>query len=337
MRTPHDTTNFISWLFGSTSKREAENDVPKDEEPPAKKRKTTRSHSLSVNPPDVLVHVVDGQHVTLYSDLIKQRQPTVAAKFITEVYAEGGTFIKIEGDSLSIMTDRAEITKLVVQARRNKHAAYDSPRSNKDISKAGKRELQNLCITPTANDDDDDDHPAVLLTKEAIAATAPDFTMMHIPDLGGTAFKPDLTPARLEQYITKANDRLTQKSETDLHKLIPELDDGEDAVHLYRNFNDEPVIGGRKAGESSQKHHIVYFSRREIDIIAYTVLHEIDYDYCWQLMPYRSRQSMMGRFARQGGARFFLDRVEQMVENEAYIHHLNKNIAILFTDEGDEE
>mmetsp|Transcript_579 Transcript_579/g.955 ORF Transcript_579/g.955 Transcript_579/m.955 type:complete len:317 (-) Transcript_579:366-1316(-) len=316
MRTADDSrTNFVAWIFGSSSKRESE-DGP-DEEPAAKKQKTDeKKEEVSIQPADVLIVKTD-ERVVLYSDPLRKRDSSGAVRFVSAVQSQGGRFILLQGGATVVLETTGEITHLVKQAQ---NVTSDTPRK-------AKREIENLVVT-----EEEDEHPALNLTKESIARTSPDYDF-DMPSMGGTPFEPQLTWQRVSQFIRKAN-KLKQKSEDDLYKLIPELDDAEDAVHLFRNFSDEPNILGRTVS-GSKASVSVFFSQREIDILVYSEIHSVEREYTWNLMPYRDRKSLFVKFKGTGGNHYFVSKVEQLKTDKVYLKHLNDKTALLFQRESE--
>lgn len=334
MRTPDGkNTNFMAWLF-SSSKR-AQDEAP-DEEPVAKKQRTDnvgtaieeaaykevadkkvadkevtkKPHvEASITSSDVLI-IKNDNGITMFSDMLRKRPTSGATRFISEVQADGGRFIILQSGATVVLENPGEISHLVKQAHSDR--IIDTPRK-------GKREIENLVVL-----EEEDEHPALNLTKEAIARTAPNFKI-KVPNLGGTIFKPDTTSQRVTEFMTKAS-KLKQKSEDDLYSLAEELDDAEDAVHLYRNFCDEPKIVGRKAGQ----YNVVNFSRREIDLLVYSEIHKVEREYTWNLMPYRDRKSLFTKFKGTGSNRSFVEKIEELKGNGAYVNYLNNTIALLF-------
>jgi hypothetical protein len=316
MRTPNDnSTNFITWLFGSPKR--ASEDAP-DEEPAAKKQRTSsveaEAEEVSILPADVMIIKID-ERVTMYSDPLRKRRITGVAKFIGDVRADGGRFILLQGGATIVLETPGEIRHLVKQAHNDKEVTGESPRKVKPKT----REIEDLVVKQ-----EDDEHPALNLNSEAIARTAPD-NSLELPYIGGTPFKPAISWIRVAEFIGKAN-LLKHKSEEALYNLIPELDDAEDAVHLFRNFCDEPKITGRISGKAV----VVNFSGREIDLLVYSELHNVEREYTWNLMPYRDRKSLFGKFRGQGGNKHFVDKIEALKEDAEYGKHLNSKVSLLF-------
>jgi hypothetical protein len=317
MRTPNDnSTNFVAWLFGG-SKRASE-DSP-DAEPAAKKQKTSNveaepEETVSILPADVMIITTD-ECVTMYSDPLRKRTVDGVTKFIGDVRADGGRFILLQGGATVVLESPSEIIHLVKKAHNDKIVTGKTPRKVKPKS----REIENLVV-----EQEDNEHPALNLNTEATARTAPD-DRFEMPSLGGTPFKPSIHWARVAEFVGKAN-KLKQKSEEGLYNLISELDDAEDSVHLFRNFCDAPKISGRLSGKAM----VVNFSQREIDLLVYSEIHNVEREYTWNLMPYRDRKSLFGKFKGVGGNKHFLDKIDALKEDEDYVKHLNEKISLLF-------
>jgi hypothetical protein len=244
----------------------------------------------------------------LYINALKQRKATSAPKFVKETKGCGGSFILLDEKARTVLDD-ATAEKLVAAGLTGSTAPPESDGAKKAV---------------TAPNEEEDEHPALLLSKEQIAKSAPDYHII-MPDLDGTAFKPELSFQKVKDFIKKAN-RLSNRTEEALYKLLPELDDAEDAVHLFRNFNDENEVTGSERGKSKTK--VVDFSRREVDILAYSVLHTIHADYTWNLMPYRKRSTLAHKLGDKAG--MFRGNLEALLEDPDYLKHLNSKVSILF-------
>jgi len=78
---------------------------------------------INVKHSDVLIVQTEDNRVLIYTDWMKQRPITVAAKFVPNVEVDGGRFIVLlpNKDTMEVLTDYAEKVRWVVKARKQQN------------------------------------------------------------------------------------------------------------------------------------------------------------------------------------------------------------------------
>lgn len=308
--------SFMQWLMGVGTKRPAdeEEDDPRLP-PPAKKQKVspTSTRAITLNPSDVLVVQSSSSDngsssVTLYSDMLEESiNRDVVKTIISNVRAKGGRFIMLDPQNgMSVLQKEADVSKLVSLALHEKTSAL-------------------------AAFGDFDDHPSLDLSPEALAATAVDVAIEMDPTaIGGLAFQPALTSDQITKFLKRAK-KLNRRRRTakNLHKLLPELEDAEHAVHLFRNFFDEERVVGRVQGAG----YIILLSRREIDLIMYAMLEDLPLHDLSELMPYRKYYSLQNKMDGRPIKTCF----DVLKNHEEYVKTLKAKVEILFTTDSPSE
>lgn len=305
--------SFMQWLMGVGTKRPADDEEDDRRHPPEKKQKASRStRSITLNPSDVLVvqssSSSDSNSVTLYSDMLGESiNKGVVKTIISNVKAKGGRFIMLDPQNgMSVLQKAADVSKLVSQAIHQEASA----------SAFGESE----------------DHPSLDLSPEALAATTVDVAIEMNPTaaMGGLAFEPALTSDQITKFLKRTR-KLNRRQRTarNLHKLLPELEDAEHAVHLYRNFFDEERVLGRVQGAG----YIILMSRREVDLVMYAMLEDVPLDDLWELMPYRKYRALQSKMEGRPIKTCF----DVLKNNEEYVKTLKAKVEILFTTESSSE
>lgn len=257
--------------------------------------------------------------VVLYSHWMKQRANAVAAQFVAKVRNEGGAFVlRNQRGKYTWIRDEAEMINWVKQARKESCKKIVS-------SLQFSREVRNLVL-----EEYEPDIFALDMRSGILKATSPyggkDFIQLQYQKfIAGTPFKPLLEEDEIRIFICKAK-TMPQRSDDALYKLIKKLDDEEDAVHLYRNFHDDPYYSSLTSARSNSKSTIA-LTAREIDILAASYLYNIKKDYTWNLMPYRNHKALFHLLQEHEEA------IQGMLKDPNYVQHLNQNTSLLFDEE----
>jgi len=280
-----DESEEIHWVIEARKHKRAASEPAADEE-----------RTAIVHADIIIVPFDDG--VTLYSDWMKQRPDAAAPQFIAQVQKEGGKFVLFDNRKMEFLKEEREMMRWVTEAKKQ---------SEKSSS-----------FFPYQ--DDESDIKALVMTKEALKDSKSDKKERYVESIGGTAFKPEIDETQLREFIQKGN-KLRNRSDVALYKLIRELDDEEDAVHLYRNFHDE--------GNISSENGIIYFSRREVDILAYATLYGIEWGFTWNLMPYRDCKQFYKLYHVDADCSL-QKKMNNMLRDQTYKQHLNQCVSSLF-------
>lgn len=363
-----------------TSKKRNTNDAKEDDVASVKK---SRLLTVSVQPQDAIV-VPNGKRVTIFCDWRNQRPMTIAARFVNEVRADKGRFIRLEDDRAEILDDEAEEIHWIIEARKHKRAASEPVTDEErtaivhadiiivpfddgvtlysDWMKQRPDAAASQLIAQVQNDGgkfvlfenskmkflkeeremmrwvteakkqaetsssffpyygDESDIKALVMTKDALKDSKSDRKERYVETIGGTAFKPEIDETQIREFIKKGN-KLRNRSDVALYKLIRELDDEEDAVHLYRNFHDEDNISSENGN--------ICFSRREVDILAYATLYGIEWGFTWNLMPYRDYKQFYKLYHIDADGSL-QKKMNNMLGDPTYKQHLNQCVSPLF-------
>mmetsp|Transcript_14171 Transcript_14171/g.20938 ORF Transcript_14171/g.20938 Transcript_14171/m.20938 type:complete len:378 (+) Transcript_14171:159-1292(+) len=244
---------------------------------------------------DIIIIPSDDK-VTVYSDWMKQRPNIAAPLFIAQVQNEGGKFVLLKDGQMEFLNKEKEMMRWVMEARQKSDSPHQEPES--DIA-------------------------ALVMTKAALKDSKPDSVAgRYVEKIGGTAFKPEIFEAQIRAFIQRAS-KLKNKSDVAIYQSINVLDDEEDAVHLYRNFHDEAKI------VLTCDNNIIGFSRREVDILAYATLYGIDWDFTWNLMPYRNRKEFYKLYYNNADGSM-QEKLNIMLKDRTYVQHLNQCVSQLF-------
>lgn len=282
-----DESEAIHWVIEARKHKRAS--APKSA---IDEQRSTLGHA------DIII-IPSDDRVTLYSDWMKQRPNTAAPQFISQVQNEGGKFVLLEGGLMEFLNEEREMMRWVMEARKQSEASSFF----------------------SSNQETQSDIIALIMTKEALKGSKPDVKGRYTENMGGTTFKPEIGRTQIYAFIQRAN-KLKNRSDVALYKLLNELDDEEDVVHLYRNFHDEKNI----FSESSN----IWFSRREVDILAYSTLYGIDWDFTWNLMPYRNRKEFYKLYCKDDDDDSMQRKLKSMLKDRSYVQHLNQHVSQLF-------